>query len=114
MVIKETLGYLRGRTRESVVGELRAGITAGGGDGRHATVYQDEPTRVRGELGADGLLAATGLPGVLVVMCHADRAGVVGRARRSCGFSAGLIEPPSACARSSRLSPPGRTARRVP
>ncbi len=39
-------------------------------------VYEDEPTALLGELGADGLLAATGLPGVLVVMCHEDRVGV--------------------------------------
>jgi cyanophycin synthetase len=77
VVIKETLGYLRGRTRESVVGELRAGITIGGGDGRHAALYEDEPSAVRGELGEDGLLTGTGLPGLLVVMCHEDRAGVV-------------------------------------
>ncbi len=77
VVIKETLDYLRGRTRESVVGELRAGITAGGGDGRHAVVYEDEPTAVRAELDERGLLAASGVPGVLVVMCHADRAGVL-------------------------------------
>ncbi len=31
VVIKETLGYLRGRTRESVVGELMAGAVEGGG-----------------------------------------------------------------------------------
>jgi len=77
VVIKETLDYLRGRTRESVVGELRAGITAAGGDGRHTVVYEDEPSAVRGELGEDGLLAATGLPGLLVLMCHEDRVGVV-------------------------------------
>ncbi len=63
VVIKETLGYLRGRTRESVVGELRAGITSGGADGRHATVYEDETSAVLGELGSDGKLAATGLSG---------------------------------------------------
>ena len=40
-----------GRTRESVVGELRAGIDGGGGSGRTTTVYEDEPSAVRGELG---------------------------------------------------------------
>ena len=77
VVIKETLDYLRGRTRESIVGELRAGITAGGGDGRHAALYEDEPSAVSAELGNDGLLAASGLPGVLVLMCHQDRRAVV-------------------------------------
>ena len=46
VVIKETLDYLRGRTRESVVGELRAGIDSGGGSGR-ATVTYDGRTGSR-------------------------------------------------------------------
>jgi cyanophycin synthetase len=77
VVIKETQAYLRGRTRESVVGELRAGIAAGGMDPRSVSVLPDEPSSVRASLAADGTLTATGLPGVLVVMCHEDRAGVV-------------------------------------
>ncbi len=85
VVIKETLDYLRGRTRESIVGELRAGITAGGGVGRHAVLYHDEPSAVRGELDDAGLLAPDSLPGALVVMCHEDRAGVV-TALRERGF----------------------------
>ncbi len=85
VVIKETLDYLRGRTRESIVGELRAGITAGGGAGRHAVLYPDEPSAIRGELDESGLLAPDELPGVLVVMCHQDRSGVVA-ALRERGF----------------------------
>jgi cyanophycin synthetase len=77
VAIKETLGYLRGRTRESVVGELRAGIDTGGGSGRTTTAYDSEPAAFLGEIGPDGRFIATGLPGVLVVMCHEDRAGVV-------------------------------------
>ena len=34
VAIKQTLNYLRGRTAESVVGELLAGIEAGGGEPR--------------------------------------------------------------------------------
>lgn len=85
VVIKETQQYLRGRTRASVVGELRAGISAGGGDGRHVPTYEDEPGAIRGELDADGRLAPDGRPGVLVLMCHEDRAGVV-EALRAQGF----------------------------
>jgi cyanophycin synthetase len=77
VVIKETQAYLRGRTRESVVGELRAGLASGGMDPRPVPVQPDEPSAVRAAVDADGTLAGTGLPGVLVVMCHEDRAGVV-------------------------------------
>jgi cyanophycin synthetase len=77
VAIKESISYLRGRTRESVIGELRAGITSGGGSARTIPIYEDEPTALLGEIGPDGLLAATGLPGVLVIMCHADRVGVI-------------------------------------
>ncbi len=82
VAIKETLSYLRGRTRASVVGELRAGIAAGGGDARHVTVYESETDAVEGEVDASGTLVGTGSPGVLVVMCHEDRAGVVATLRR--------------------------------
>ncbi len=77
VVIKETQAYLRGRTREGVIGELRAGITAGGQDGRAAQVHQDEPSAIRAEVRDDGLLAPDGRVGVLVLMCHEGRAGVV-------------------------------------
>jgi cyanophycin synthetase len=77
VAIKEMLHYLRGRTRESVIGELRAGIASGGGDPKAAAVYADEPSAIRALIAADGTLAETGLPGVLLVLCHEDRAGVV-------------------------------------
>jgi cyanophycin synthetase len=77
VAIKETLDYLRGRTRESTIGELLEGVRAGGGRPQDVPVYVDEPAAVRGELTAQGRLAAGAVPGVLVVMCHADRAGVV-------------------------------------
>jgi len=76
VVIKETQRYLRGRTRESVIGELKAGIDAGGGSGRTTQVYEDERTAVSGEIDDTGRLSATGLPGLLVVMCHEDRGAV--------------------------------------
>jgi len=77
VAIKEMLRYLRGRTRESVVGELRAGIADGGGDPTAAPVHPDEPSAIRALVADDGTLADTGLPGVLLVLCHEDRAGVV-------------------------------------
>jgi hypothetical protein len=40
-------------------------------------VFPDEPSAVRGAITEDGAVASTGLPGVLLVLCHEDRAGVV-------------------------------------
>lgn len=87
VVIKETQEYLRGRTREGVIGELRAGITAGGQDGRAVPVHEDEPSAIRAEVREDGLLAPDGRAGVLVLMCHEDRASVVA-ALTELGFEA--------------------------
>lgn len=77
VAIKEMLRYLRGRTRESLIGELRAGLASGGMDPSGVPVHPDEPTAVRAIIAADGTLADTGLPGVLLMLCHEDRAGVV-------------------------------------
>jgi cyanophycin synthetase len=77
VLLKEMLHYLRGRTRESVLGEMRAGIVAGGTDPRDVPVHPDEPSAIRAAIASDGSLADTGLPGVLLVLCHEDRAGVV-------------------------------------
>ncbi|HEU4674001.1 MAG TPA: Mur ligase family protein, partial [Candidatus Limnocylindrales bacterium] len=71
VVIKETRKYLRGRTAESVVGELRAGVAEV--LGREATrsleVYASEAAALRGEL-------ARADAGVVVLLCHEDRDGV--------------------------------------
>lgn len=77
VAIKETLRYLRGRTRESVIGEIRAGISASGVAARDVPVYEDEPTAVRAELTQPGRVAAGSRPGVLLVLCHAERERVV-------------------------------------
>ena len=45
VAIKQTLKYLRGRTAESVVGELMAGIVAGGGDAADVPIYDDRDRR---------------------------------------------------------------------
>ena len=84
VAIKQTLKYLRGRTAKSVVGELLAGVTAGGKPASDVPVYDTEVDALRGEL--DG--AGHGVDGrgpnaarVVVLMCHEDREGVFGLLR---------------------------------
>jgi cyanophycin synthetase len=77
VAIKETLRYLRGRTRQSMIGEFQEGIRSGGGRLADVPVYEDEAGSVRGELTNPARLAGGGTPGVLVIMCHADREAVV-------------------------------------
>ncbi len=52
VVIKETLSYLRGRTRESIVGELRRRRSCGrtAGPARRSPVYETETAALRAEL----------------------------------------------------------------
>jgi cyanophycin synthetase len=71
-VLKEMLHYLRGRTRESVLGEIRAGAREGGWTGQ-MPVHIDEPTALGAEL--DRTDEAPG-PEVIVLLCHEDREGV--------------------------------------
>jgi len=71
-VLKEMLHYLRGRTRESVLGEIRAGARDGGWKG-DIPVYIDEPTSLAAELDRTNAAAA---PEVIVLLCHEDREGV--------------------------------------
>jgi hypothetical protein len=66
------LHYLRGRTRESVLGEIRAGAREGGWTG-DMPVYGDEPAALGGEL--DRTEDAPGTE-VIVLLCHEDREGV--------------------------------------
>jgi cyanophycin synthetase len=77
VIIKEMLQYLRGRTRASVIGELRAGLASGGMDPGGVPVATDERSAVQVALAPDGTVAGTGLPGVLLVLSHEDRAGVI-------------------------------------
>ena len=67
LALKETLRYLRGRDRESVIGELRAGAVAAGWRAP-VPVYETEPEALLAELDRtpDG-------PEVLVMLCHAER-----------------------------------------
>ncbi len=68
VAIKETLKYLRGRSRESVVGELLAGVRAAGGAISDVPIYESETVALRAEL-AD----AEGRPRVIVLLCHEER-----------------------------------------
>jgi cyanophycin synthetase len=80
VVIKQTLEYLRGRSAESVVGELMAGIAEGGMAPAEVPVYDSETTALRAELkraaGATADGGRSNAPRVIVVMCHEDRRGV--------------------------------------
>ncbi|HET9345819.1 MAG TPA: Mur ligase family protein [Candidatus Limnocylindrales bacterium] len=68
VALKETLHYLRGRTREAVVGEMLAGVRAAGGSPAEVPVYESETAALRAEL-ANG----DGRPRVIVLLCHEER-----------------------------------------
>ncbi|HEY4227941.1 MAG TPA: Mur ligase family protein [Candidatus Limnocylindrales bacterium] len=72
VVQKEMLHYLRGRTRESVLGEIRAGALEGGWKGE-IPVYGDEPEALGAELDRTETAIA---PEVIFLLCHEDREGV--------------------------------------
>jgi cyanophycin synthetase len=71
-VQKEMLHYLRGRTRESVLGEIRAGAREGGWKDE-IPVYGDEPEALSAEL--DRTESAENTE-VIFLLCHEDREGV--------------------------------------
>jgi cyanophycin synthetase len=68
VAIKETTKYLRGRTRDSVVGELLAGVRSAGRPSADVPVYESETEALRAEL-AD----PEGRPRVIVLLCHEER-----------------------------------------
>ena len=72
LVLKEMIHYLRGRTRESVLGEIRGGAAEGGWTAE-MPVYIDEPTAVAAELDRT---EGSSNPEVIVLLCHEDREGV--------------------------------------
>jgi cyanophycin synthetase len=78
VAIKETLNYLRGRSRQSLVGELLAGLREGGFNAADVPVYENEPLAVRGELTDSARYAAhdDDRPHWLIVLCHEDRPAV--------------------------------------
>ncbi len=80
VVIKETLGYLRGRERGEIVARLLDGVAAGGGDPDAVPVYVSETAALRSELAradetSDGRRQ---LSGILVLLCHEERPEVLG------------------------------------
>jgi cyanophycin synthetase len=73
LAIKESLEYLRGRSRESVIGELRHGATSAGW--RHEIpIYESETEALRAELER----ADAPEHEVIVLLCHEDRTAVFG------------------------------------
>lgn len=75
VAIKESLTFLRGRTRAGVIGELKAGMRAYGAPTASVPVYEDETAAMRGELTTPGRLAANddGTPRMVLLMCHEQR-----------------------------------------
>jgi cyanophycin synthetase len=79
LVIKESLDYLRGRSRESVIGEIRAGAHDGGWQDE-IPVFESELAALTNELDRAGGGAAAGAekhaPEVIVLLCHEQRDAV--------------------------------------
>src|SRR5262249_38526634 len=73
VAIKETLKYLRGRSRESVVGEILAGIASSGRSTADVTVYESETAALNGELARTDSTGRPDGPRVIVLMCHEER-----------------------------------------
>lgn len=78
VAFKETLGYLRGRSRESVIGELRAGTKAGGW-AQDIPIYETEVAALAAEL--NGAASTTDesrhdAARIVILLCHEDRDGV--------------------------------------
>jgi cyanophycin synthetase len=80
VAIKQTLKYLRGRTAASVVGELMAGVVAGGTEASEVPIYDTEVEALQAELNGSAGAGAHGgrsdAARVVVLMCHEDRDGV--------------------------------------
>ena len=68
LVLKEMLHYLRGRTRESVIGEIRAGAREGGWRGE-LPLYGSEVEAMAGELERTDTAPVE----VIVLLCHEQR-----------------------------------------
>jgi cyanophycin synthetase len=74
IAIKETLKYLRGRSRESIVGEILAGVAAAGRSTADVPVYESETDALRSELARNGEGGAKpDAARVIVLMCHEER-----------------------------------------
>jgi cyanophycin synthetase len=68
VAIKESLTFLRGRTRAGVIGELLAGAKTAGATAANVPVYVDELTALQTEIAPD-----SSVPHVLLLMCQEQR-----------------------------------------
>ena len=84
VVIKESLHYLRGRSRESFVGEMKAGARAGGWRDE-IPVYETEVGALAGELDLPEASPPTPAP-LLLLLTHDSRADVFAELARR-GFA---------------------------
>ncbi|MBA2313925.1 MAG: hypothetical protein H0V87_00935 [Chloroflexi bacterium] len=74
IAIKETLRYLRGRSRESMIGELLAGVRAARFPTSEIPVYETETEALEAELKRNGETTARAATSrVVVLMCHEER-----------------------------------------
>jgi cyanophycin synthetase len=74
VAIKETLKYLRGRSRESIVGEIMAGIVSSGRSAVDVPIYESETDALRSELARNGEGGSRpDAARVIVLMCHEER-----------------------------------------
>jgi cyanophycin synthetase len=71
VAIKESLTFLRGRTRAGVIGELVAGVREARRAPSDVPVYIDELAALKAQL--DGNAASAATPHVVVEMCHEQR-----------------------------------------
>ncbi len=80
VAVKETLAYLRGRSRDHVIAQLLAGVGDAGMDPATVPVYESETEALEAELGARGAAAAgdgrSDAARVVVLFCHEQRDGV--------------------------------------
>jgi cyanophycin synthetase len=74
IAVKETLKYLRGRSRESMNGELLAGVRSAGRPTSEIPIYESETEALRAEIVRDGATARrSDHLRVIVLMCHEER-----------------------------------------
>ncbi len=78
VVVKETLGYLRGRAREEVVARVLDGIAEAGVDPASVPVVESEVGALRAELGRADEAGGRPEPSrVIVLLCHEQRPEVL-------------------------------------
>ncbi|MEO6350867.1 MAG: Mur ligase family protein [Candidatus Limnocylindrales bacterium] len=72
VAIKEGIHFLRGRSRASLVGELREGLKTANMAAADVPVYEDELEAIRGEITAEGRMAGTvdDTVRVVILMAH--------------------------------------------